>query len=109
MPRMLCTQHDLIRAVHACTDIDGDNTATGTYELNTTELSGCTGGTFVISAVFYDSSELIGDSTGTVTLIVQPNCPPVRPCDRHPLCSRHACRGHIAAHMLTPHAMVYAS
>jgi hypothetical protein len=68
------------RVVHACAVIDGDNTANGTYELNTTDLSGCAGGTFVVTAVFMDSSELFGNSAGTTTIVVQPNCPPVRPC-----------------------------
>jgi hypothetical protein len=70
----------LTRVTHACADVNGDIAATGTYELNTTDLSGCAGGTFVISAVFSDIIEWFGDSTGTATLVVQPTCPPVRPC-----------------------------
>ena len=73
----------------ACAALDGNNTAVGSYELNTTDLCGCAGGTFVISAVFTDQSEFFGDSTGTVTIVVQPNCPPVRPCAPLPLLTAH--------------------
>ena len=63
----------------ACAAVDGDNTAVGTYLLNTTDLSSCLGGTFVITAVFSDDSEFFGDSAGNTTITVLPNCPLVRP------------------------------
>ena len=71
--------------MHACAainiDINGENTAFGTYELDTADLCNCTGGTFTITAVFSDDSEgeFFGNSAGTTNVTVLPNCPPVRP------------------------------
>ena len=90
----------LMRSRRACAGIDGGNTVFGTYVLNTTDLTGCGGGTFVITAVFSDENpgEFFGDSAGTTTITVLPNCP-VRPCASCPV-AQHACMG-IALPLLT--------
>lgn len=91
----------LMKLRRACAGIDGGNTVAGVYELNTTDLTGCSGGSFVITAVFSDENpgEVFGDSAGTTTITVRPYCPPVRPCASCPVV-QHACMG-IARPLLT--------
>lgn len=89
------------QTMHACADINGGNTAVGTYELNTIDLCNCTGGTFVITAVFADDTgadgEYFGDSAGTTNITVLPKCPLVRPGSFCPS-AWHFEHGHRAAH-----------
>ena len=85
----VCSTYSYAR--HACADGGGEYIAVGTYELNTTDLCSCAGGTFVITAVFSDDSEgeYFGDSAATTNITVLPGCPPVEPLRFVPL-AEHA-------------------